>query len=288
MAALRTITLAGLLGLVASGCTPPVRQYALKNQKLTCEQANDYVYRTLRSLDFTLTAFEPAASGHPGTVKAVRNQPMGGTQYVTVTVKCGDTVDIDASEDGRLLGQVDFKRSFYMAFTGVVTQAAVSEAEARAEAQRPVQEKKEKGLRVLLEPVAGLGAKLDFDFDLAAAGVLPVRVTINNASLRAYNLEPDDIVLIQSDGGRVRPLSVDDVTQRVVQAERQKQGSAPAAVDPAAVSRKLQERLMQPHVVAANQMVRGYLYFPLGTYKKGRVTLEDQESEEAEGFVVEF
>jgi hypothetical protein len=270
-------------------CTPPIRQYALKEQKLTCARANDYSFRALRGMGFTISAFEPAAVGRLGAIHGSREER--GVQNVTVTITCRSdgTADIDASEDGRLLGQIDFKRGFYLAFTGVAAQSAVIEAAAREEAQRPLEQKRMKGLRVLLQPVPGQGAKLDFGFDLAADGILPVRVTINNASTRSYNLDPDDVALIQGDGTRVHPLPVEEVVERVVAAERAKSGDGPAPpAGSADIARRLRDRLLQTRAVSANQRLRGYLYFPVGSYSKGRVTFEDQESEEAEGFVVEF
>lgn len=289
--AVRAIGICGLVYVLSTAlsCTPPVRQYALKDQKLTCARANDYSYRTLRSMGFAISAFEPAAVGHPGTIHGSRQE--WGAQNVTVTITCRSdgTADINASEDGRLLGQIDFKRGFYMAFTGVAAQAAVTEAAAREEAQRPLEQKKTKGLRVLLQPVAGQGAKLDFALDLAADGILPVRVAINNASARSYSLDPDDVALIQRDGTRVHPLPIDEVVERVAAAERAKSdGTAAAHTDSADIAQRLRDRLLQTRAISPNQQLSGYLYFPLGTYTKGRVTLEDQESEEAEGFVVEF
>jgi len=273
----------------ALSCTPPIRQYALKDQKLTCARASDYSYRALQSMGFAISAFEPAAVGHRGTVRGSRQER--GVQNVTVTITCPSegTADINASEDGRLLGQIEFKRGFYLAFTAVMAQAAVSEAAAREESQRPLEQKKAKGLQVLLQPVAGMGAKLDFALDLAADGILPVRVTINNASARTYRLDSDDVALIQTDGARVHPLPLDEVVERVAAAERAKSDGAPAAPTSSAdIAQRLRDRLLRASAISANQQLSGYLYFPLGTYTKGRVTLEDQESEEAAGFVVEF
>jgi len=273
----------------ALSCTPPVRQYGLQNQRLTCAQANEYAFHTLQSMGFAVSAFDPAAVGHAGTIHGSRQER--GVENVTVTITClsDGTANIDASVDSQLLGQVDLKRGFYMAFTGVAAQTAIRETAAREEAQRPLEQKKEKGLRVLLQPVAGQGAKLDFALDLAADGILPVRVTINNASSRSYSLDPDDVALIQRDGTRVRPLPIDEVVERVVAAERAKSdGAAATPTDNAAITQRLHDRLLQTRAVSANQQLSGYLYFPLATYTKGRVTLEDQESEEAEGFVVEF
>jgi hypothetical protein len=274
--------------MLLAACTPPVRQYDIKNQKLTCEQGNQYAYKTLRAMGFTVTQFEPAAAGRQGTLRATR-QEGGSAQNATVVITCSGTVSLDASEDGRILGQLDLKRAFYMAFTGVAAMEAVNETAAREEAQRPLAAKKEKGLQVLLEPVTGLGSKLDFDLDLAAGGVLPVRILIANATPRTYTFDPDDIVLIQKDGVRVPPISVTTAAQRVTDVLRQMpagQGALPP--DNAEVRRRLEARVLSLHAVTANQTTTGYLFYPLAPYVKGRVSLEDQETEESEGFVVEF
>jgi hypothetical protein len=269
-------------------CSFPVRQFDLKHQQLTCEQANEYAYHTLQTMGFTITRFEPAAAGRPGTIRGTREEQ--GTQNVTVKVTCGrGDAEIDASEDGKFLGQLEFKRGFYLAFTATAAQAAVSAAVAREQAERPLAQKNVKGLQVLLEPVGGLGAKLDFDLDLAAAGVLPVRVTINNFTTRTYIVDPTDIVLAQKDGTRVGPMTVAETAQRIEDAgSREASGSEAAVPDTAEVTRRLQARLLRGHTVSANQIVKGYLFYPLAAYVKGRATLEDQESEETEGFVVEF
>jgi len=276
-----------VLILALAGCTPPIRQFDIKRQSLTCEQANDYAYRTLQSMGFTMTQFEPATAAHAGTLRGTRDER--GTQNVTVGIACnGTTANVDASEDGKLLGQLEFKRGFYLAFTAIAAQTAISASIARQQAQRPIEGKTGQGLHVLVEPVRGLGAKLDFDLDLAAAGVLPVRVSINNVTPRIYTLDPDDIVLAQKDGTRVHPLTVADAVQRVASAATQKPANDASAPDSAEVTRRFQSKLLTARSIAAGQTLQGYLFFPLGDYVKGRVTLEDQASEEAEGFVVEF
>ncbi len=267
-----------------AACTPPIRQFDLNNQALTCDQANNYALRTLQAMGFTVTAFQPAAIGRTGRLRGTREER--GTQNVTVVVTCnGKSVDIDASEDGKLLGQLEFKRGFYLSFTGIAQAAAVSEAEQRRAALLPAAERKGAGLRVLIEPVRGQAAKLDFEADLAAAGVLPVRITITNGTSRTYRFDPADIVLMQQDGTRVHPLSLDDTAQRVVTAPRPADAAAPAS---GAVTQQLRGRALSGDTVAANQSVKGYLFFPLAAYVKGRVSLEDQATEESEGFVVEF
>jgi hypothetical protein len=266
-----------------AACTPPIRQFDLKNQPLTCERANDYALRTLQTQGFTVTAFQPAAVGKPGTLRGTRDER--GTQNVTVEITCAATAaDIDASEDGKWLGQMEFKRGFYLSFTGIVQAAEISEAARREAALRP-QADQGPGLRVLLQPVPGQAAKLDFDFDLAAAAVLPVQVTIANGTPRTYRYDPMDIVLVQADGTRVPPMSIAAAAQRVTEAPRPADAPAP---DSNTVTQRLQLRALSGHSVATNQTVKGYVFFPLGRYAKGRVSLEDQATEETEGFVVEF
>ncbi|HXQ22700.1 MAG TPA: hypothetical protein VN812_13570 [Candidatus Acidoferrales bacterium] len=280
---------ASVLLLAVAACTPPIRQFDLNDQRLTCQEANDYAFHTLQSMGFAITAFDPASVGHPGQVRGTRTEAHT-TQSVTVTVTCtGTLADLDASEDGKLLGQLEFKRAFYLGLTGFAAQHALSAKNTAAEAERPLEEKKEKGLQVMLEPVQGLGSKLDFDLDLAAGGVLPVRVTIKNVTGRTYALDPTDVVLAQKDGTRVRPITVADAAQRVADALRQKaSGSDAKPLDAAAIVQRLQARLLTSRSAAASQTVTGYLFFPLAQYTKGRITLEDQATEEEEGFVVEF
>ncbi len=285
MIALRWLRLIApfLSAALLTACTPPIRQFDLTNQPLTCEKANDYTLRTLQAQGFTVTAFEPAAVGKPGVLRGTRDER--GTQNVTVEVTCnGKTVDIDASEDGKWLNQLEFKRGFYLSFTGIVQAAEISEAAEREAALHP-QEHKGPGLRVLLKPVHGQAAKLDFEYDLAAAGVLPVQVTIANGTSRIYHYDPTDIVLMQSDGTRVQALSVAVAAQRVAAAPHP--ADAPP-LDTDTVTQRLQQHALSGDSVAANQTVKGYVFFPLGRYAKGRVSLEDQATEESEGFVVEF
>jgi hypothetical protein len=282
-ASARFVTLSG--ALLLAGCTLPVNQYALHKQALTCEEANTYAYRTLQNLGYTVTALEPAAPGQPGRVHGSRDVKSYGVHTVTVVVKCnGHTADVNASEDGKFLGQVDFKRAFYLSFTSSVSMAAADAAAAASGQRAP-----SAGLQVLLKPVRGLAAKLELGLDLAAAGVLPVHVTLSNGTARVYTLDPtEDIVLAKADGTRVRPMRVAEVARAVVAVP----GTSPAPgshpTDTAAVRRRLKAQQLSTHAVAAHQIIKGYLFFPLAPYVKGRVSLEDRQTEETEGFVVEF
>ena len=274
--------------LLASACAFPVRQFDLKDRPFDCKQANRYAYFTLRSMGFSLNALEPATVDHAGAMHGVRKTETG-TESATVAIICHKTggADISASQDNAFLGQVEFKRGFYMSFTGVVSQEEGQAAEAQTETARPFEEKKRKGLQVWLRPVPGLGSKLDFNLDLDAGGVLPLLVTANNVTARTYKMEPSDVVLIAKDGTRVPPLALGDAAQRVAvtAAKQAKHGGVPGL---AAVTQELESHLFTARSVAPKQRLSGYLYYPVAQYTKGRVVLEDAASEEAEGFVVEF
>jgi hypothetical protein len=274
----------GVLVLFAGACTAPVRQYDIMSSTLTCEQANEYAYRTLEAMKFSITAFEPAAVGRTGVVRGSRDTTTGG-QAATVRVTCnGQSVVIDASEDGRLLGQSEFKRGYYMSFTGLQSQEEIRANAAAAEEARPFAAKREKGVQVLLEPVRGLQAKLDFDLDLAAGGILPVKLEIKNVTERAYRLDLQDVVLVRADGQRVPPLATAEAAAQVVAALR---GQGVALTDDD-VRRRLAAHEITDTTVPSTRSVSGYLYYPLASYVKGRVVLEDPAAEESEGFVFQF
>ena len=148
-------------------------------------------------MGFTLDALEPATVDHPGAMHGIR-KTRDGPETATVAIVChkGGGADINASQDNAFLGQVEFKRGFYMSFTGVVSQEEGQATAAQAEAARPFEEKQRKGLQVWLRPVPGVGSKLDFNLDLAAGGVLPVLVTVNNVTTHSYTMDPSDVVLI--------------------------------------------------------------------------------------------
>ena len=106
----------------------------------------------------------------------------------------------------------------------------------------------------------------------ARTASIPMTWRSSNATARAYTRSR----LTRWSSALLQPNA------RSLTARRRRPPAAPT------IAQRLRDRLLRTRAVSANQQLSGYLYFPLGTYTKGRVTLEDQESEEAEGFVVEF
>ena len=149
--------------------------------------------------------------------------------------------------------------------------------------------KKSGGVRVLLEPLEGFATVLDFEADLSAVGVLPVKVTVRNNSRRRYEFDPRDVVLRVADSRRrARTLPADEVLRRLAKAV---QGAGKAASElgnvdaarPIVVEKQLRPASLPPGMVAS-----GFLYFDSGSYDRARIVLVDSATGESEGFLVEF
>ena len=120
----------------------------------------------------------------------------------------------------------------------------------------------EKGLNLTVTPLNSFESQIELGADLPASGILPVKVVIANNTSRPYGMDTSKVFLQPAAGGRVTPV-------------------APPA---AGQSKALQGALtLQP-----GQTVSGYLFYPAGQYTSARTTLVDKETEEGEGFSVQF
>lgn len=274
-----------------AACATPVQQYALNDLRLSCDEANRTTYKALAALGFTVTTFTPAAMGRPGEAKGTRSERTadGGPQNVTVSITCAPTGSaVDAREDGKLLGQVDFKRAFFLSFTSTQhMDERRREMDEKVAAGTAPASQRPQGLKVLVEPIRGQAAKLDFEMDMAAADILPVRVRVLNATTRTYTFVASDVQLVRSDRARIAPLSLEEAVARL-QKGKDAQGQPLTALGPTELTERLRQRLFSTTQIGARSDASGYLYFPLGDYLRARVLVTDVATEEAEGFAVEF
>ncbi len=274
--------------LVLASCTPPIRQFDLKDQPLSCEQANRYAHDTLKAMGYAIRTFTPAPAGGEGVVKGTLDE-RGSSKSATVVITCGSAgPTLDASEDGKLLGQIEFHRAFYLTFTGVVSQQQALAKMAKEQAALPPAQRKQQGFEVLITPAPGQAARVDFAADFAAAGVLPVRVVVHNRSERGYRLDPDEIVMARADGERVHPLSVTAVLERVQQGSKEAADGSPPIADLAALPQQLETKRFSATTIPRQGSAEGYLFYPLAPYKRARVLVTEVDSDESEGVVVEF
>jgi hypothetical protein len=278
--------------VVVGGCTPPIKQYQIKDETMACDDANRLAHDTLVAMGYRITGFDPAVEGQRGTLRGEREDHANGAerQRVGVSIDCtGAGALLDAGEEGKWVGQADFKRGFLIAFVStrqVAAQRAEMEAKMAAGTLPPSLQRRD--VRVLLEPVVGPSTKLDFGFDLHAAGVLPLRVRMDNLTARTYRLDPGEIRLIRADRARLGAMSVDDATTRVTEARDAQTGRPVTLLSRGEIAGRLRQKLFETRRLVPGARAQGFLYFPVGEYTRGRVVLTEEDSGETEGVVVEF
>jgi hypothetical protein len=276
-------------GLVLAACaSAPIRQYDLVDQPISCDEGNRLAYRTVDAMGYDIAGFEPAAPGRTGRIRASRVTRAGDEQHMTVTIECAaGGVTLAASRDGVLVEQVDTKRGFHHAFLNVQTMgAAQQEIEAQVRSGTAPASQQRHDLRVVIRPLRGQASKLDFPFDLSAAGILPVRVEITNLTPRTYRIDADAVRLQRRDRSRVEPLALAAAADRVAAARVD--GAPLTTLSAAAIADALRARQFSPGTLAPSAQRQGFLYFPLAEYASARAVLTDTENDEEEGVRVEF
>jgi hypothetical protein len=282
---------AAAAALLLAGCaSSPIHQYDLADQPITCDEGNQLAYRTVEAMGYTVGTFQPAAPGGTGTIKASRTTPgpAGEEQHVIITIRCAPGgVTIDASRDGVLVPQIETKRGFHHAFLNVQSMGAAQQrldAQVRSGTAPASQQRHD--LRVVITPLRGQAAKLEFPFDLAAAGILPVRVDITNLTPRTYRIDPATIRLQRRDRTRVEPLAIGAAAAQIAAARI---ADAPLTTLAApAIREALAAHQFTATTIAPGAQQQGFLYFPLADYTSARAVLTDTATDEAEGVRVEF
>jgi hypothetical protein len=275
--------------LFLGACTPPIRQWDLRNRPITCDDANRFAFKSLKAMGFTITGVEPASYGAPGALHGKR-QRGSQSEQVTVRIRCSaDGATLDIRDDRQLVDQVDLKRAFFMSFTNVESITAAAEAmEKQIAAGTAPDSQQRHDLQVEIEPVPGQGAKLHFGLDLAAAGVLPVRIRMANHTPRAYTLDPAALVLSRADRQRTRAMTVEEAARRIVAARDAKRGEPLTALPADVITAKLAAEQFRVTELEPGGQGTGFLYFPLAGYRGARMVLTDVSSGESEGVVVDF
>lgn len=309
--------------LGASLISAPEWQYPIIDATLTCEQANRISSRAVERLGYTIASLTPATPEKAGEIKGIREGVWGEKEPVTVTVTCpaeGPHVeahpDIAPCEQGNRISRLAIERHGFQVkeFTpAALGKAGIVKGEKKGESplvitlfcsrnegvvmetsmDSPLLKNKDfflaisdfergffamfKGerslivadqvsapvgtqIQVTMKLLSAVESKIIFGTDVTA--VLPVQIEITNPTKRSYQVEADQVVLFTTAGQRVKPLS-----------EKEKTFPAPAFTS---------------RTIAPKSGVKGYLYFPLGSYKGARGALVEEHSQEREGFEVQF
>ena len=264
---------AAALLLLAAGCSAGA---GLAHSRATmtgmpCTEATRVARAALLRLGYAGDVVTPAQAGVPGRVVAYK---AGGYDYgtnqatrqytATVEVTCSNAgATLAATTDEALPGSLTFKSDF----------ANAAAAVAARRVQRPrVASRPEAGVVIGIEPLRGGDARSTFGADLPAAGVTPVRLTIDNRTDRTYAFAVARVRLESQEGDRTAPLADAEVARRAGAAARQ----------------TVADHALADAVIAPRGIVTGFLYFPAAAYRRATVVLIDQASEEEEGFSVEF
>lgn len=251
----RIVLVGCLLVLESCAAQQPPRKQTIAVPTLSCEEANRLAYRTVTVLGYTPASLQVATPGQPGHILAQKEGAKGGM----VTITCNaDGAIVEPEKTGVPIPSLvsgerpgEFPQLFKQAFN--ILRGTQEIAAARGP---------EKGLNLTMTPLNSFDSQLELGADLPASGVLPIKVVISNNTARPYGVDMSKVFLQSATGGRVAPL-------------------APPA---AGQSKALQGELtLQP-----GQTVSGYLFYPAGQYTSARTTLVDKETDEGEGFSIQF
>ena len=112
--------------------------------------------------------------------------------------------------------------------------------------------------------------RLDLGAVATVGDAVPTRVTVRNDTDRKVRLEVPRLSLVDGEGNSKEPLA----------------GAALAgALAANAAGERVRAELFGTTPIAARETKIGFVVFPAGRYREARVSIEDVETEESEGFV---
>jgi len=247
--------LAALLALLG-GCTS-ASKYAVVRPGLECDRATRVAYRTMVQMGYTVTDVTPPGAG-PGSITGTKVLTTGETTTGRVVITCtGQGVELQPVEDA-LVSNWEFSRMFGYSYKSLVQ---------RPDVEEPA---KQVGLQVLVHAIPTQEARLDLGGEPTVAGAVPVRVTIRNNTDRVVIVDPTRLELVRDDGGTASPLT----------------GKArDAAIAPGAAGDRVRSEALTAAKVPVHTTISRFLVFPAGRYKEARLSVEDVETQESDGFV---
>jgi hypothetical protein len=281
------VTFGCALALLVFACTPMHSQYNVRRTNLSCDQANRYAFQSMKSLGYTVTTFEPAAVGRAGLLRGTKSDEGGSSgRDGVVHIACDPSeVRLEAAAEQFLSQDLTFTRGFYLAFTGIADHSTSDAAYAEEQSGGVA----EGGVKFKIQPQIALETKLDFGEDLAAGGVLAVKVTVQNGSTQTYTLDPAAIELRPRGGtGKVMQVDVAEAAKGIARAAAADLDEGIPGPTAASIESMLRKRVLAGGTLKPGDRAEGFVYFPIGTYARARATLVDVESGESEGFLVEF
>jgi hypothetical protein len=220
-------------------------------------------------MGYEVTDVRRPEPGTPGEVRAIKHTGWdlgepGPDYYTTVRITCNNQgAGFDASTTLPFTGRISFQRDFPKQIAYVANRKVTRPKAKQAQV--------ESGLSIEVDPQHGSSSQV-FAIDFGAAGITPVRVHIRNITPQTYIFETSRLHLVTQEGQRRSALPTERVVALVAEEAR-------AAVR----GNSLGNSTIDP-----NTTLEGYLFFPVSTYRRAKIVLTDKESDEAEGFAIEF
>jgi len=243
--------------LFLCACPAPAR-YVVSRPGLPCDRATRVARKTFVAMGYTVTELVEASVARSGVVGGTKKAPDGTEKKGRVVIRCtAEGATLQPIED-QLVPDYEFSRGFDYSFTTLV--------------QRPDDETpwQNVGLQVLVQRVDVYEAKLDLGDAATVGGAVLVRATVRNNTDRPVRLDVPRLSLVDAGGATQTPLA----------------GAAlDAALAANAAGGRVRAELFGNQPIAARTTRVGYLVYPPGTYREARVSVEDVETDESEGFV---
>jgi len=245
-----------VLVLLAAGCPTPAI-YTEVRPGLSCERATRVTYRTLVALGYTVTEVVPATPERAGVVSGTKPGPEGPlTGRVVITCDAEGAVVKPVEES--VVPNYDFSRGFGYSFKELVKRPDVEEPRSA------------RGLEVLVHVLSPQEATLDLGGVATLGGAVLVRMTVRNNTARGVSIDPSRIDLVPAGGTATGPLTGAELAR---------------ALAPGAAGDRVRAEPLRAARIPAHTTVKGYLVYPPATYREARISIEDVETGESEGFV---
>ena len=257
----------------AAQAEPLAELYEITDTDLSCEQAQQLAYRTVERMGYRVASATRAAPGKTGAIQAQQRR-SGQTALVQVTIQCQpqgvvvdaaslSTLDVASPTPHPLVTDYHEREAprltknrpppttyFRRAFYSLFHGLADNVKRYGPEGQ----------VYVHIRPLPAMESELLFG--VHTPNIFIVAVEVANRTQQTYVFDTEQVYLLSVGGGTVRALAEKDA----------------ASLPPPMVSQAL----------AAQVATHGYLYYPAGEYLSVQGTLTEVQSQERQGFQIEF
>jgi hypothetical protein len=246
-----------LVSLVLVGCPAP-RQYAVERPGLDCGRSARVAHRTLETLGYTVTAMDEPSVQRAGAISGTKTGADGKPRNVRVVIRCSPQGVVLQPVEESFVTEYEFSRGFGYSFKSLVQQP---------DEQPP---SKRGGLQVLVQVLDPFKQRLDLGEVANVGSTALVRVTVRNDTARAVRLDATRLSLVDAQGAAHEPLAG---------------GALAGAIAGNGAGERVRTELFGPRPVTAGETRVGFLVYPAGVYREARVSIDDVETDETDGFV---